>query len=149
MAGNPCRIFIFIRCIDNQQICFIVYFIDQNVVYYTTIFIAHRAIAHLAVIHAAAVIRGYQLHIFQCIRAGQHQFPHMGYIKQPTGCAHSHMFLNYTCFILHWQQIAAKRYNFAACCHMAVIQRSFFLHCHSSPQISLSLISHRNCEKMN
>ena len=95
--------------------------VNDQVVHYAAVLIAHRTVADPAVSHISKVVGKQILNIGKSVGAGNHNFPHVGYVKQPGVGAHCHMLGNYTGGVLHREKIPSEGYDFSSARHMAVI----------------------------
>ena len=91
MRPHPGHILFTVGSVHHQHIALFIQAVNDEVIHKAAIFIAQRAVANLADTQIAHIIGDQVLNIHQGIRTGEHNFPHVGYVKESAGGAHRHM----------------------------------------------------------
>ena len=91
---NPSPVLVNISCIDDQEVAVCSHLIDQQVVHYTAIFVAHHAIENLSGIHLGDVVRKDMVDVTLGIGTTYQDLAHVTDVKDATSLTYGLMLVD-------------------------------------------------------
>ena len=125
MIQHPLVVLLLVCRIDNDQVFFPGFPVNNQIIHRASVFVAHRAVLGLAVLDLRIIIGEKHLKICLRIFSRAENLSHMGNIKEPCPGAHRHVFLDHSCRILHRKRITCKRNHLSSGLYMFFIKWCF------------------------
>ena len=110
----------------NDEIIVVRLLVNDQIVYGTTVLIAHWAVSRTTVLQIRVVVRQHVIQKLQCLLALNQNLSHMGNVEQAALRPHCHMLLLDTGFVLNRQQKTTEVHDASTVLHMGVIKGCFF-----------------------
>ena len=123
---NPIEVLIYVCCIYNKKELLFVHFINQQIIYNTTIRIKHHSVIYLPYWCIFNIVRKYILHITFCVRTAYGNLPHVRHVEHAAIVAYSLM-LTYYITILYGHVKPSKRAYHCTQGNMPVVKASPFI----------------------
>ena len=128
MCLDPLGILFMVGSVDDHQVAFATETVNDHVIHYAALVVAHGAVANLTVLHVRKVVGQQHLDVCQCIGTLEQQLSHVGYIEHSGLFSYRQMLCDNAGRILHWKKETTKGDDLSAKSYMAVIQGGFTLH---------------------
>ncbi len=110
----------------NDEIIVVRLLVNNQIVYGTTVLIAHWAVSRTTVLQIRVVVRQHVIQELQSLLALNQNLSHMGNVEQAALRPNCHMFLLDTGFVLNRQQKTTEVHDASTVLHMGVIKGCFF-----------------------